>query len=62
VDATDPVEQPAALALQPPESTDDNIDNKRTTLSKATLSKIDNSETANLPTNYKEDTRSGNTG
>jgi hypothetical protein len=38
--ATDPVEQPAALAQQPPESTDDNIGNKRKTLSKATLSKI----------------------
>ena len=39
VDATDPVEQPAVLAQQPPGSTDDNIGNKRKTLSKATLSK-----------------------
>jgi len=50
VDATDPVEQPAASALQPPESTDDNINFKRTTLNKATSSNIITGQRTSPPT------------
>jgi hypothetical protein len=50
VDATDPVEQPTASALQPPESTDDNINFKRTTLNKATSSNIITGQRTSPPT------------